>query len=535
VGTRTGTLSTRTATNAFAAGSIAALLVWLAPPGVDFAAHLYQLDVYVKHGFALWSTEWYAGRYTFVGYSLLYYPLAALVGIKLLAVLSAAIAAGAFTLIAEDSWGQSTAWATRAFAVVTALSVLTAAFPYGLGLALGLCALVAVGRRRHLWFALFVALTFAASPLAFLFLLVVLVSVALSGSHHEIGKPALAAAATCGVAVVLWRLFPDSGRFPFATSELLAALVFCGLGAALTWRVERARVLRALFVAYGFVCVLAYLVPSQLGGNVARLRYAAVPLALLTLSLRRWRPLPVSLAALALAVSWNVTPIAWGVLSTSSDPSANAAYWQPVVRYLHQHLTPSYRVEVVDTIGHWDAYYLAQANIPLVRGWFRQDDFPENQLLYQPEVGRRAYTDWLHELGVRYVVLTNAPVDYSAKAEAELIRDGRSGLVVAHRTRDATIYAVPSPRSIVVGPGHPRVVRLRESSISLDLPRAGAYRVAVRYSPYLSPPSACITEAHNGMIRLFARRAGIVKLDLRVTASHALDALAGSRTTCSTR
>ena len=102
----------------------------------------------------------------------------------------------------------------------------------------------------------------------------------------------------------------------------------------------------------------------------------------------------------ALAVSWNVTPIAWGVLSTSHDPSANAAYWQPVVRYLHAHLTPSYRVEAVDTVGHWDAYYLAQANIPLVRGWFRQDDFPENQLLYQPEVGRHAYTDWLHIFNV---------------------------------------------------------------------------------------------------------------------------------------
>src|SRR6202000_986749 len=123
---------TRTLTNAAAAGSLAAVGVWATPPGVDFAAHLYPLDVYVKHGFALWTNEWYAGRYTFVGYSLLYYPLAALVGIKLLAVLSSAIAAGAFTRIAEQSWGESTVWASRAFAIATAFSMLTAAFPYGL-------------------------------------------------------------------------------------------------------------------------------------------------------------------------------------------------------------------------------------------------------------------------------------------------------------------------------------------------------------------------------------------------------------------
>jgi hypothetical protein len=46
-------------------------------------AHVFQLHLYLQHGFALWTNYWYAGRYTFVGYSLVYYPLAALVGIRL--------------------------------------------------------------------------------------------------------------------------------------------------------------------------------------------------------------------------------------------------------------------------------------------------------------------------------------------------------------------------------------------------------------------------------------------------------------------
>ena len=157
--------SSQALTNAAAAGSLAALIVWFLPPGTDFAAHVFQLHVYLRHGFAFWTNYWYAGRYTFVGYSLIYYPLAALVGIKLLAVLSAATATAAFTLIVRETWGEQTVWATRLFAVVTAASVLTAAFPYGLGLAFTLAALLALARRRNVWFAVLVGLTLATSPL----------------------------------------------------------------------------------------------------------------------------------------------------------------------------------------------------------------------------------------------------------------------------------------------------------------------------------------------------------------------------------
>ena len=57
-----------------------------------------------------------------------------------------------------------------------------------------------------------------------------------------------------------------------------------------------------------------------LGENVARLRYAAIPIAILTLSLRRWRPLPVALAAMALAVSWNLTPLAASFVEDERGP-----------------------------------------------------------------------------------------------------------------------------------------------------------------------------------------------------------------------
>ena len=59
---------------AAAAGLLAALLVWLGPPGTDLAAHVYQRTLFIEHGFVLWNNFWYAGRYSFVNYSVLYYP-----------------------------------------------------------------------------------------------------------------------------------------------------------------------------------------------------------------------------------------------------------------------------------------------------------------------------------------------------------------------------------------------------------------------------------------------------------------------------
>src|SRR5712691_4949736 len=139
-------LAWRPGLNAACAAVLAAALGWLGPPGADLAAHVFQRDLFLEHGFALWTNYWYAGRYSFVGYSLIYYPLAAWLGIKLLAVLSVAGATAAFTAVAERTWGSPAVWAGRFFAVAAAASVITAAFPYCLGLAFGLTALLVLGR-----------------------------------------------------------------------------------------------------------------------------------------------------------------------------------------------------------------------------------------------------------------------------------------------------------------------------------------------------------------------------------------------------
>src|SRR6266568_5125646 len=84
---------------AAAAAALAAILLWAGPPGNDLAAHVYQRALFLKHGFVLWNNFWYAGRYSFVTYSLLYYPVSALFGIRLLAVATIATAAYVFAVV----------------------------------------------------------------------------------------------------------------------------------------------------------------------------------------------------------------------------------------------------------------------------------------------------------------------------------------------------------------------------------------------------------------------------------------------------
>jgi hypothetical protein len=112
-----------------------------------------------------------------------------------------------------------------------------------------------------------------------------------------------AAAGTGVLELALWRIFPESGRYPFSIADLAAASAFSLLGAALVWQIDRGRALRMVLLIYGFACLVAFVVPSALGSNITRLQFVAIPIAVLVVSLRSWRPLPVCLVVIAIAVS----------------------------------------------------------------------------------------------------------------------------------------------------------------------------------------------------------------------------------------
>ncbi len=130
-------------------------------------------------------------------------------------------------------------------------------------------------------------------------------------------------------------------------------------------------------------------------------------------------------------------------------------------------------------------------------------------------------------------MLSSAPPDYSARAEAALIESGRAGLRPVFFTSKLTIFEVPKPRSIVTGPGKPRLVMLTQERIGVAVHRGGDYRIAVRYSPYWRASDGCLREGKDQMLRLQTRAARHVTIVFQVNADNALDELTGTQRHCS--
>ena len=85
---------------------------------------------------------------------------------------------------------------------------------------------------------------------------------------------------------------------------------------------------------------------------------------------------------------------------------------------------------------------------PLARGWERQLDTNYNPLFYDGTLTPARYDAWLHQLAVRYVAVSDANLDYSAKQEVALIDRGLPYLRLVLRTRHWRVYAVRTrPRS----------------------------------------------------------------------------------------
>ena len=413
--------------------AVASGWLWLGPPGSDLAAHEYLRWFFLQHGFALWDDYWYSGRYVFPTYSWLTYPLAAVLGVKLLFALAVGVASAAFARFVDY---RPAAWA---FAVVWGCFALAAALPFALGVAF---ALVALNTRR--WFPVFAALTWAASPLALLLLLVVVLGL-------RRWRAAVVTLPFVALQGALQLAFPNAGHFPFPWQEAAAAALFC-IGAI---ALARGR-LRGVFVAWLVLVLASFAFPSLLGENAARLRFMALPLALLVL---RDRPARLALPLAAIAAVYNLSPLYWSFRKGLDERAEAASYWAPAIAFLRLHADPNFRVNALDTVGHWEAYHLPRAGIPITRGWYRQDDFPQNELLYHPLRGAD-YVRWLREQAVRYVLVPNDRLDYSSKYEPAVARTLR--FVV--RAGDVRIYEVPNPQPLAPGAD---VLRLTHDSITL--------------------------------------------------------------------
>jgi hypothetical protein len=232
---------------------------------------------------------------------------------------------------------------------------------------------------------------------------------------------------------------------------------------------------------------------------------------------------------------WQANAPVADFLSAASDPAVHASYYAPLLGELRV-LGVGYsarpaRIEVVPTRDHWEARFVAP-QIAIARGWERQLDTYRNGLFYSSqELSAARYEAWLSEQAIAYVALPDAPLDYSGRAEARLVRSGelsasgdaagagrpprRVALREVWRSAHWRLFAVRGARALVQAPA--TLTRLGVDSLTISVPRAGSYTVRVHYTPYwaLAQGSGCVARGPEEWTQIQARSAGHLQLVIR--------------------
>ena len=519
--------------------AIAALVLAIGPAPGDAPVHLYRTFL-VRDGALVWDNFWYAGTYPLASYSLLYYLPAALVG-NLPLVFAAAVASTVlFSSIALREWGRAAVWPARVFGVLAAAPLFTGLYAYTLGFAAMLAALKLLQLRRPWLAALFAMLTVGFSPLAFAFLCLIVGSYAVS--RRQIARRnvwfGVGLAVAAGIEVAALVLFPGAGTgvYPFHWIDFVAVLGVTTLGVLVARKARGAGPLVAFYALWGIGSVVIYIVPSPLGDNWTRLSAFVFPIMLLTASLAGFQPRRLVVFALAAAFAYNVVPYALLVPSRLNNDTQQASFWRPAIRFLHAHAQPGFRVEVVPTAEHWEAYWIPKSGLPLARGWYRQVDVADNPALYANDLDALAYRRWLRSAAVRYVLLsTTAPLDWEGgPQEAGVLRSPSSGLRVAFRSRNWTIYELPHATPLLTGPANPVVTSFGHTAIRGRVFAAGRYLMRAHYSPYLRlQGSGCVAPGPDKMTYLELTRPERFALSVPGTPDGLVRELfAGTEATC---
>jgi hypothetical protein len=201
------------------------------------------------------------------------------------------------------------------------------------------------------------------------------------------------------------------------------------------------------------------------------------------------------------------------VRTADDNSEVTFSYFQPMMTYLSRQPVPPFRIEIPFTLFHWEAYEVAP-EFPLARGWERQLDTKYNALFYAGKLTPARYDTWLHELAVRYVAVSDAELDYSAKREVALIDRGLPFLRLVYRSPHWRVYAVRDPTPIATGSA--TLSNLGPNWLQLQARTTGTTEIRVRWSPYwaITQGSGCVAPS-GGFIKLTTTRPGPVRIETR--------------------
>jgi hypothetical protein len=484
-----------------AAALIAAVWLVLAPHTVDMAAHTFRAELFGQEGFTIWDGQWYGGHHT-PAYSVLFPPVAWLLGPWVAGALSTVAAAALFEPLARGRWGDRARWGALWFGIGTGAMLFTGRLPFAMGVAFGLGALLAHQRGR-LWLAFLLAMASGlASPVAALFLTLA----ALCAFEWEVAAAAFLPTA------ILAAAFPEGGYMPFDFTTY-APVPAMAIG-ALIFLPRRERALRLGAVVYALATTAAFLFQTPMGSNAVRLgALFAGPVALCAARIPR-RPPGRALFAIVLVLFafWQWSSAGRDFLASQNEPSAKTSYYAPLLRFLETKRPEDGRVEIPFTRSHWEAAVVAP-HFPLARGWERQLDAGRNPLFYKGILTGFTYANWLAEHAVRYVALPDVKPDESSFKERGLIEHDPPYLRLVKRLPHWRIYAVTLPHPMVIPEEGVdiRLTKLGSDEVDLDARTAGSALVRVQWSPYWHVKGGCVervgdwtqvTARHSGALRM---------------------------------
>jgi hypothetical protein len=520
---------------ALSAAFTGAFALWN-PPLRDLAAHTFRADYFSHYGLALWNGSWYGGEYMLT-YSILFPPFAALLSPELAGVLAAIACAYFFDHIVRDRWGPQARLASLWFAGLGSLALLANGWlTFALGAAFALGSLRALQLRRNLLAATAALASALASPVAALLLALVVCSGGLAHGRAAFRPVTLVTIGALAPVALLALAFPEGGRFPFWFSAYWPLALTCAAGLYATRGMDEERDVRAVLLAYLAFGTVAWLLPNPVGGNATRLGslFAGPVLAAVVMTRPIKAPRAAVLAALALALGWQVvTPIPDTVQSLG-DPSTAKAYYQPLEAWLTAHGAERERLEVPYTFNHWETAYLAP-RFPLARGWLRQADVSRNRLFYEDRLTSERYRAWLHDNGVRWVAMPDSRLDYSAQREAAIVRSGPAYLSLRAVAGHWRIYAVRGAGPMLSAGAGARgtLTSLGPESFTLQVTRPGDFVVRVRPTPYwrLATGTGCHGRAGDWTL-VRASQPGVFRVVTRFSPGRAWRAATGTVGKC---
>lgn len=521
------------------------MLIW-SPPVGDLAAQVFRTELFQRAGLAIWNGSWYGGHYTLT-YSLLFPPLAALLGPQVVGMLAVVSSSYLFDRLVRDRWGAEARWATLWFAAGVVTLLADGQLTFALGVACGLAALRCLQLGRGPLAILAAAACPLASPVAGAFLGGVLLAGAFEPGRRP-SRPGRLALAAGGLALALVLApnlaFPEAGHFPFVFSSYVAIPLWCAGALILTDGVRREeRQLRRVLVAYSLAATLLWLMPNAMGGNAVRLGalFGGPVLAAVLLS-RRPRPTvpawffaPLLALAIVGSLYWQLTASVTQIARSVGDPSTASAYFHPAAKWLRAHGAQGTRIEVPPTANHWESAYLA-SKFELARGWLRQLDTTREDLFYDDKALTPAnYGAWLRSNAISYVALPDAPLDYSSQEERRLILAEPSYLTLRFRSEHWRIYEVRDPKPLVapLGTAAAEVLWTGHQGFALDVKRPGEFLVRVNFTPYwsISRGFGCILRRGDWTVAR-ASRPGVFRVGADFSVGRAWNAMTGARKTC---